>query len=453
MKDKNIELMEKAPVPKAILTLALPTIFSSIATLLYNLADTYFVGLLDDVYQLGAVSLAYPVFIIMQAVGSIFGIGVAPYISRCLGAQKYDEVKKASSVTAYTSVIATLAISAIYFIFQTPILNLLGTSENTYTLTKQYLNVIVIFAVAMTLQTVLGSLLRAEGKVKHAVTEMVIGTVVNIILDPIFILPWGLNMGVVGAAIATIIGIIVADIYCLIVLLKSKSSISLRFKDFKPSKRIYMEVFKIGVPACAGQLLMSVTNAAFNNLAVAHGDYVISAYGVAGKLIYIALIVVNSYAGGYMPFAGYNLGANRIDRVTASFKFTLISSTILSALLLVPFVGVARPFMRAFTTDQATIDAGVMILRTWAICVPFLGVQFTMMSTLQVFGQATRAMIVNIGRQTIFFFPFLYLFNHLGSLTWLFMTNPVADIVTTIVAVFFVISPLRKLLKAAKEAN
>lgn len=117
MKDKNIELMEKAPVHKAILTLALPTIFSSIATLLYNLADTYFVGLLDDVYQLGAVSLAYPVFIIMQAIGSIFGIGVAPYISRCLGAQKYDEIKKASSVTVYTSVFATLTITAIYFIF------------------------------------------------------------------------------------------------------------------------------------------------------------------------------------------------------------------------------------------------------------------------------------------------------------------------------------------------
>ncbi len=451
MKDKNLELMEKAPVPKAILTLALPTIFSSIATLLYNLADTYFVGLLDDTYQLGAVSLAYPVFIIMQAVGSIFGIGVAPYISRCLGAKKYDEVKKVSSVTVYTSVVATFALMAIYFILRTPILNILGTSANTFTLTRNYLDIVVAFAFTMTLQTVLGSLLRAEGKSKHAVIEMVIGTVVNIILDPIFILPWGLNMGVVGAALATVIGIAVADIYCLIILLKGNSSISLKIKDFKPSKQIYIEVFKIGIPACAGQLLMSVTNAAFNNIAAGYGDYVISAYGVAGKMIYIALIVVNSYAGGYMPFAGYNLGANRIDRVTSAFKFTLITSTILSMFLLIPFVGVAQSFMSAFTTDQLTIDAGVMILRTWAICIPFLGVQFTMMSTLQVFGQAARAMIVNIGRQSIFFFPFLYLFNQFGNLTGLFMTNPVADIVTTIVATLLVISPLKELLKAAKE--
>ncbi len=247
MQDKNIELMEKATVPKAILTLALPTIFSSIATLLYNLADTYFVGLLDDTYQLGAVSLAYPVFIIMQAVGSIFGIGVAPYISRCLGAKKHEEVRKASAVTVYTSVLATFVLMAIYFIFRTPILQILGTSENTFTLTRNYLDIVVAFAFTMTLQTVLGSLLRAEGKAKHAVIEMVIGTVVNIILDPIFILPWGLNMGVVGAAIATIIGIAVADIYCLIILLKGKSSISLKIKDFKPSKQIYIEVFKIGM--------------------------------------------------------------------------------------------------------------------------------------------------------------------------------------------------------------
>ena len=451
MQDKNLELMEKAPVKKAILTLALPTIFSSIATLLYNLADTYFIGLLDDVYQLGAVSLAYPVFIIMQAVGNIFGIGVAQYISRCLGAQNYKEVKQTSSVTVYTSVLATFGLTAIYFLLRTPILSILGTSEHTFMLTKKYLDVVVVFAFTMTLQTVLGSLLRAEGKAKHAVIEMVLGTVVNIILDPIFILKF--NMGVVGAAIATIIGIAMADIYCLVVLLTGKTTISLRIGDFKPAARIYKEVFKIGVPACAGQLLMSVTNTAFNNLAVGYGDYVISAYGVAGKMIYIALIIVNSYTGGYMPFAGYNLGANRIDRVTEAFKFTIISSTILSLVLLVPFVGVARPFMTAFTSDKATIDVGVMILSTWAVCLPFIGIQFTMMSTLQVFGQAARAMIVNIGRQSIFYFPFLYLLNHFFGLTGLFAINPVSDIITTVAAVLLVISPLRKLMRVAKEAK
>ena len=452
MKDKNLELMEKAPISKAILTLALPTVFSSIVTLLYNLADTYFVGMLDDVYQLGAVSLAYPVFIILQAVGSIFGIGISPYISRCLGAKQSDEVKRASSVTMYTSIAITLIVTAIYFIFRSPILGVLGTSERTYQYTQQYLDIVAAFAFTITLQTVLPSFLRAEGKTKQAVTASVLGTITNIVLDPIFILPWGLDMGVIGAAIATIIGTAVGDLYCLIVLVKGKCNTSLSPKYFKPSKRIYSEIVRIGVPACAGQLLMSVTNASFNNLAAAHGDHVISAYGVAGKLIYMALIVVNSYAGGYMPFAGYNFGAKRIDRVKGAFKFTLISSTILSLFLLVPFVGVARMFMGAFTTDAATIDVGVMILKTYALCLPFLGIQFTVMSTLQVLGQATRALIINIGRQSFFFFPLLYLFNSFGSLTALFLTNPLADIITTIVGLLLVISPLKKLYQTAKEA-
>ena len=451
MQDKNLELMEKAPVSKAILTLALPTIFSSIVTLLYNLADTYFVGLLDDVYQLGAVSLAYPVFIVLQAIGSIFGIGISPYISRNLGSKHYDEVKRASSVTLYTSVLVTFAVSGLYYLFRAPILGALGTSERTFHLTQQYLDIVVICAFTMTLQTVLPSFLRAEGKTKQAVVASVLGTVTNIVLDPIFILK--MNMGVVGAAIATIIGNSVADIYCIIILLKRKTNISLSTKHFKPSKRIYGEIVKIGVPACAGQLLMSVTNASFNNLAAGYGDYVISAYGVAGKMIYIALIVVNSYTGGYMPFAGYNFGANRVDRVKAAFKFTLISSTALSLFLLIPFMGVARPFMAAFTSDEATIDVGVMILRTWALSLPFIGIQFTSMSTLQVLGKATRAMIVNIGRQSIFFFPLLYLLNHFFGLNGLFLTNALADIITTLVGFVLVISPLRKLYQTAKEAG
>ncbi len=270
-----------------------------------------------------------------------------------------------------------------------------------------------------------------------------------IILDPIFILV--LDMGVVGAAVATILGIVAADIFCLVVLLRGKTNVSLSIKDFKPSVRIYREVFKIGIPACIGQLLMSVTNTAFNNLAASYGDYVISAYGVAGKMIFIAQIVLNSYTGGYMPFTGYNLGAGRVDRVQKAFRFTLLSSTGIALVLLIPFLVGANAFMGAFTTNTDIIYVGTMILKFWAMCLPFLGAQFTTISTLQVFGQAGRAMVVNIGRQTIFFFPFLYLFNQFGGLTGLFITNPAADIVTTIVAVLLVISPLRKLLRAASH--
>lgn len=443
MQDKNLELMEKATVPRAILTLGLPTVFSSIMTLLYNLADTYFIGMMDNIYHLGAAHLAYPIFIVVQAIGNIFGVGASPYISRSLGAHRYDQAKKASSVSIYTSTFVTFGLTAVYFLFHDSFLGMLGTSVNNYEPTRQYLDVIVAFGFLMTLQNVLSSFLRAEGKIRQAVIGMVIGMAANIVLDPIFILKFGMGAG--GAAIATVIGNALSVLYFLVVYFGKKTNLSARLKDFKPSMEIYKEVLKIGIPASAGQLLMGITNAMFNNIAAGYGDEVITGYGVAGKLIYIIIIVVNGYTSGYMPFASYNLGAGKVKRMKSAFKFTLLSSTALGCILLIPFIGIARPFLSAFTSDAAAIDVGVKFLRLWAICLPVLGVQFTLMSTLQVLGKAARAMIINIGRQTVFFLPVLYLLNHWFQLTGLLAVTPVADIITTLVAAILVASPIKKL--------
>lgn len=204
MQDTNIELMENMPVQKAIFRLSIPTILSTIVSLLSNLTDIYFIGLLDDPVQLGAISLAFPVFLVMQAVGNVFGNGAPSYISRCLGGRRYNEVQKTSAVSVYMAVILTVIISALFFVFQTPILRLLGTSPDTLVPTKNYLTIIVAFGPVLTLQVIFPALLRAEGKIKEAVTGMVIGTVTNIILDPIFILFLGQKAA--GAAWATIIG-------------------------------------------------------------------------------------------------------------------------------------------------------------------------------------------------------------------------------------------------------
>lgn len=157
---------------------------------------------------------------------------------------------------------------------------------------------------------------------------------------------------------------------------------------------------------------MGITNMVFNVLAVGYGDYVIPAYGVAGKMIFIAITIVNGYTSGYMPFAGYNFGAKNMKRVRSAFKFTVISSTVMCLVLLIPFLFLARTFMGAFNSNPNVIDTGVRFLQMYAICLPFLGLQFTFMSTLQVLGKAFRAMIVTIGRQTVFFFPLIYTLNH-----------------------------------------
>lgn len=236
-----------------------------------------------------------------------------------------------------------------------------------------------------------------------------------------------------------------------IVFFKGKATVSIRLRDFKPSKAIYSEVVRIGIPSSAGQILMGITNMVFNVLAVGYGDYVIPAYGVAGKMIFIAITIVNGYTSGYMPFAGYNFGAKNMKRVRSAFKFTVISSTVMCLVLLIPFLFLARTFMGAFNSNPNVIDTGVRFLQMYAICLPFLGLQFTFMSTLQVLGKAFRAMIVTIGRQTVFFFPLIYTLNHFFGFSGLIITNSIADIITTLVAFLLAVAPLRQMMKVSKE--
>lgn len=451
MQTDNLDLMEKAPVSKAILKLSIPTVLSTIVTLLYNLTDTYFIGLLDDPIQLGAISLAFPVFLVVQAIGNIFGNGAPSYISRRLGSKHYDEVKKTSAVSIYLAVLATIVMTVLYFVFKNPILNVLGTSPETLGPTRDYLNIIVGFGFVLTLQVVLPALLRAEGKVKEAVIGMVIGTVLNIILDPIFIL--GFHLGVAGAAWATIAGNVFAVIYYLVVYLKGETMLSIFPRDFKPSGRILSEVLKIGLPASIAQVLMSVSNILLNNLASGYGDYVISAYGVAGKLISMVFMVMIGYVSGYMPFAGYNYGANNIKRMMSALKFTLLTSTAGCIILLIPLLGFSNLYMSAFTSDKDIIQTGMMFLHAQAFAIPFLGIQLTMMCTFQATGKAVHALVVNLGRQCLFYIPLLYIFNSLFKLPGLMYAQTAADILTTITAVLIGIHMLRHLHSLDKKAR
>lgn len=449
MNKDNIDIMVNMPVPKAILKLAVPTVLSTIVSLIYNLTDTYFIGLLDDPIQLGAVSLAFPVFMVIQAIGNIFGNGAPSYISRCLGMQEKKEAQHTSAVSVYVSVTITLAMTVLCLLFMEPILHILGASPDTIAPTRSYLYIIVGFSFIMTLQIILPALLRSEGMVKQAVIGMVIGTALNIILDPIFILV--LRQGAAGAASATIIGNFFAVLYYIFIFLKGKTSLSIAPRDFKPSARIFQEVLKIGLPNSISQIIMSFSNILLNNLAVSYGDYVISAYGVAGKLINMVFMITVGYVSGYMPFAGYNYGAKKIRRMLSALKFTILSGTCLCLVLLMPFLWLAPAFVKAFTSDAQIIEVGVAFLRAYAWVVPFMAIQMSMMCTFQATGDAVRAMLVNLGRQLLFNIPFLYLFNRLWGLNGLLHAQMSADLCTTMLGILIGIPLLRKLSEMQKQ--
>ncbi|MFG6331648.1 MAG: MATE family efflux transporter [Lachnospiraceae bacterium] len=449
MQGTNIELLEHSPVPQAILKLSIPTVLSNIVSLLYNLTDTYFIGMLNDPVQLGAISLAFPVFMLIQAVGNVFGNGAPSYISRCLGAKRYDEVKRTSAVSVYVSSAATIVIGIAIFAFMNLILHLLGTSEANIGPTRAYLQVIVAFAVVIILQVILSSMLRAVGKVKEAVIGIIIGTVLNIVLDPVFILVF--HQGVAGAAIATVIGNFVGVVYYIIVYIKGEIPLSIQPKDCRPSVRIFSEVLKIGLPNSVSVIIMSCSNIILNNLASDFGDHVVSAYGVSGKLIQMVFMIVVGYVTGYMPFAGYNYGAGNFRRMLLALKFTILSGTGVCLALLVPFVWLSPNFVGAFTTDAQIIDVGVRFLRAQAWAVPIMAVQTTMMVTFQATGQAIQAMTVNMGRQLLYNIPFLFLFSRLWGLNGLLYAQMAADYCTVITAVLIGIPLLRSLHQKSKQ--
>lgn len=444
MRDSNIEVMEKMPIPSAILRLAIPTVFSTIISIIYNLTDTYFIGLLDNPIQLGAISLAFPVFTFLQAVGNMFGLGAPSYISRCLGAKKYDEVRKTSAVSIYVTVIITFVLTLLILIFMEPILSLIGTSSDTVSPTKNYLHIIVGFAVILILQIILPALLRAEGKAKEAMIGMVIGTVVNIVLDPVMIL--ALHMGVAGAAWATVIGNFCAVVFYVVVYLKGNTSLSIQPKDFKPSLQIFKEVIKIGLPSTIAQTLSSIMLILFNNLAVGYGDQVISAYGVAVKMITMEFMIIFGYVQGYVPLAGYNFGAGNVKRMINGLKFTIVTGTGICLLFLIPFTVLAPTYMGAFTTNREIIEIGTLFLHAQAWAVPIMAIQTSLMSTFQATGQAMRALVINLGRQCLFYLPFLYLFNHLWGMNGLLHVQMASDLATTIVAVLIGYPFFKKLL-------
>ena len=443
MTNDNRELMVEKPVPKAILTLSIPTVLSTIVSLLYNLTDTYFIGLLDDPVQLGAISLAFPVFMVIQAIGNIFGNGAPSYVSRCLGAGREEQARRTSAVSAYISVLTTLAVTVLCFVFLEPILRALGTSPATIAPTRAYLRIVMGFSFLLTLQAVLPALLRSEEKVRQAVIGMVIGTGLNIVLDPVFILVLG--QGVAGAAWATIIGNFFAVLYYIVVFLKGNTSLSIFPRDFRPDKRIIGEVLRIGLPSSVSQIIMSFSNVMLNNLAAGYGDHVISAYGVAGKLTSMVFMITVGYVSGYMPFAGYNYGAGNDKRMLSALRFILLSGTCLCLVLLVPFLWLAPGFMRVFTSDTQIIEVGIRFLRAYAWVVPFMAVQMAMMCTFQAVGDALRAMLINLGRQLLFYIPFLYLFNRLWGLSGLIYAQTAADVCTTALALAVGIPLLHRL--------
>ena len=430
--DKKIDIFENYPVYKALITLALPTILGMLVNVFYNMVDTFFVGQTNDPNQVAAVSLTMPIYLVLMSFGSIYGIGGASYISRSLGARNYNKAKQVSSFAFFASVITGFVCMIVFLLFLNNILKLSGASQNTYKFAKDYLLIVAFGAVFVVCQMSLGQIVRSEGSSKEAMIGMMLGTIINIILDPIMILY--MNMGVAGAALATIIGNASSTLYYIWHIAKKSSFLSIRLKDFSLSKDILNNVFSIGFPVFMNNVLISIANILINNFASRYNDNVVAGLGVSQRIFMLVLLVFIGLGQGVQPFIGYNFASKNYKRMNASIKLSCLFSFVSGIIFLIFAFIFSKELIAIFIKNDEVIEYGSKFLIAAYSVAPIIGFQFVFISTFQALGKALPSLILSVCRQGIAFVPAIYFGTKFFGINGIIWSQPIADVVSILLS-------------------
>lgn len=427
MEDKKIRLLRDEKGSKAILKLSIPMVMGMMIQVLYNLVDTYFIGMLNDANQLAAANISLPVFMMLMAIAGIVGSGSSSYISRCLGNKDYEEANKTISIATGILIIMSIIVM-IAGIFMSPnIAKGLGANEATFNYTYKYIFIMFIGAIPVMCSYALGQLLRSEGNIMQSVIGLTLGTVVNIVLDPVFI--FGLKMEITGAAIATIIGQTSTLLYFMYAFLKGKTTLKINLNKFKYDKNIFKEIFTIGVPASLNQMLMGVATVIVNNIAVGYGTLTVAGMGVAMKIMTIGTFVFMGFSAGCQPLVGYNYGCNNIPRVKEIIKKGIIITSIIGLSLALIFGVFANSLIGLFTSEPEVINKGAIILRALIISLPFVGGQMISTTSAQSMGKVVVAFILSISRQGLLYMPLLIILNKVFGFSGFIYAQPITDMI------------------------
>lgn len=431
------ELFESLPIPRAVAALSVPTVLSSLVMVLYNTADTYFVGLLNDPVQTAAVTLAAPVLLAFNAVNNLFGIGSSSMLSRALGSKDSETVRRSSAFGFYGSFFAGILFSVLCVIFQPQLLRLIGTDSTTADATQSYLLWTVSFGAAPSiLNVVMAYLIRAEGAAVHASIGTMSGCILNIVLDPIFIMPWGLNMGAAGAGLATFLSNCFAVLYFLIYLFakRGKTVVCISPKAFGFRKNIVKGVMGVGVPASIQNLLNVTGSMILNNLAAPFGAAALAAMGICTKINTIPMYIAQGISQGVMPLISYTYASGDHTRMKKTLRFSaIISESILILSTLVMFFA-SEPLNRVFIDDPETIAYGARMLKGFCLAQPFLAFDFLVVALFQATGFGRESLVFAILRKVVFEIPFIFLFNYLWPLYGLPYAQAAAEVLMTIIA-------------------
>lgn len=437
-KENKVYLFEEMPIPKAVVKLCIPTVLSSLVMVLYNLADTYFVGMINNPIQNAAVTLAYPVLLAFNAINNLFGVGASSMMSRAMGRRDYETVKKSSAVGFYFALSCAAVFSIVCTVFKGPLLNLLGASSETAQATADYMFwTVSLGAVPAILNVVLAYLVRAEGAALHASVGTMSGCLLNIVLDPLFILPWGLDLGAAGAGMATFLANCFACLYFFALLWKKRKTtyVCIHPKMFHPSRSIVVGICSVGIPASIQNLLNVTGTTILNNFASSFGSNAVAAMGIAQKINMIPFQIAFGLSQGIMPLVSYNYASGNGKRMKKGFFFTTrISMTFIIVIAIAYFAG-ASGLIRLFMDNDAIVADGARFLRGFCLGLPFLCMDFLAVGVFQACGLGRNALVFAILRKIVLEIPAIYLLNWLFPLYGLAYSQFAAELILAIAAV------------------
>lgn len=427
-------LFERAAIPKAIAVLSVPTVISQLITVIYNLADTYFVGTLDDPYQLSAINVCLPLMLIFTALANLFGIGGSGVVSRALGRGEREEAKKVTSFCIYGGVAVTLVYCAVVFFCSSYILPLMGSDEYTHDFAYNYmLWTIVIGGIFTTLNPLLAHLVRTEGSSFHAGLGMSLGAILNIILDPIMINGFGL--GIVGAAIATLLGNLSACIYFVVFIILRKNNTVISLRPRKISMRRAYEVLITGLPSFFTSMLSSVSNSVVNNLITSYDTIALAGVGIAKKINLTAFAVTQGITQGILPLIGYNHAQKNKRRVSGIITFAGALAGIISLALMFFSLSAPELLVGLFINDAATVTYGSTFLKIICLAMPTSAFIFLAITYFQATGEKRFPLILSLLRKGSLDLIFMLLFNSIMGMNGILWATPAAELTASIVTV------------------
>lgn len=434
-KPQTQSVLADLPPAKSIVKLAIPATLALLAKAIYNLVDTAYIGMLRSDIALTAVGVTVPLLLIMVSIENIFAAGAAVLAGRQLGAKNSEGASRTATTIIGVSVIIGAMLSVGGIVFLEPLMRAFGASDASLPLAKDYAFWMFIAALANLPAQSMNCAARAESSVKISSVAVITGALLNVVLDPIFMFDWGLNMGVEGASLATTVSQFVTFFILTWFYASGRSIIKIKRTAFQPSWKLIKTVAIIGIPTAVIQICLSVA-ASLTNIAAAglpQSDEIIAAYGVVQRLILIGCYVIMGFMQGYQPVASFAFGARDEDRFHQSVRFALKGSLLLTVLVAAVYILLSRPLILLFNQNPVIVEYGKWLLISQVALYPSFGLCYMMTITYQTIGASRYGLFLSLIRQGLFFIPFILTLPRFFGVTGIYLSQPAADVLTILV--------------------